>query len=367
MATLLLLTRELRHRWGELLLTGALIAAVVAVLGVQRVASSASEESVHGLAHRLGKNMLVVPASVDLADVHQLKYGDAALPAEYVARLQESALAQHIRLVSPSLRGEADFGGVRLLVVGNDDWVAPPSLSSGSAAILGEEAARRLQAKPGDRLHVAGQELSVEEVSPMAPEGLDAAVFVPLATAQTLLGKPGALNVLRLGGCWCSVDVPTLGRQVEQLLPGTRAVTVAGVLQAQKGSIAQVQRYSTVLHVAGVGLIVAMVAALGVAHVRRHRREIGLLLAAGLPPSQIALQFVLKAALTALLAAAGGCAATGWVAGVAGAALLPLPLVATPAAALTGALWALGAAVVASLVPALRAARLEPVVALRED
>ena len=41
---------------------------------------------------------------------------------------------------------------------------------------------------------------------------------MPLAAAQRVLGRPGELSALRLGGCWCRIDVATLAGEVEKLV-----------------------------------------------------------------------------------------------------------------------------------------------------
>ena len=56
---IVLFVRSLMHRWFELVLTSIVVAAVIATLTTQRALSSSTEEQVHGLAHKLGKNMLV--------------------------------------------------------------------------------------------------------------------------------------------------------------------------------------------------------------------------------------------------------------------------------------------------------------------
>ena len=66
---------SLSHRWIELLLGAVAIALPVAALTVHQSLASKTDEEVHELAHRLGKNMLVVPAETDLADFYALRFG----------------------------------------------------------------------------------------------------------------------------------------------------------------------------------------------------------------------------------------------------------------------------------------------------
>ena len=139
--------------------------------------------------------------------------------------------------------------------------------------MVGAEAARILGVKGGSPLRLGGSSFTVLQAADAPPDGLDRAVFMPLAAAQRVLGRLGEISALRLGGCWCRIDVATLAGQVERLLPGTRAVTVAGMIEAQKGSVATMQRYSGVLHATGIGVVALVIASLVASQARRRRRE----------------------------------------------------------------------------------------------
>ena len=75
-----LLLAELRRRWFEYLLACIAVAAVVTASVTQRAITAAADSAVHDLAHRLGKNMLVVPATTDLEPFHARRFGRKALP-----------------------------------------------------------------------------------------------------------------------------------------------------------------------------------------------------------------------------------------------------------------------------------------------
>jgi putative ABC transport system permease protein len=252
-----------------------------------------------------------------------------------------------------------------VLLVG-DDGLAP-SPGGPVPAVLGPAAALRLGVTPGGALQLGGQPVVVAGVAAPPPDGLDHAVFVPLAAAQAMLGRPGEITAARLAGCWCSIDVAALGAEIERLVPGTRAITVAGMLAAQKGSVAEMSRWSGPMLAAGLVLVGALVAALVAAQARRRTRELGLLVAIGAPPRRVALTFVAQSAALGAIAGAAGWAlaipASRWVgARVLGSAVTPpsgLFWTAVAVAALVSA--------AASALPALRAAAKDPTVVLRES
>jgi putative ABC transport system permease protein len=219
----------------------------------------------------------------------------------------------------------------------------------------------------GGTLQVAGRPLYVAEVLPAAPDGLDEAVFVPLPAAQRILGREGEVSAARLAGCWCSIDVAALGKQIEQLLPGSRAITVAGMLAAQKGSVAEMKRWSGPISVAGAVLVAGFVAALVASQARRRTRELGLLVAIGAPPEKLAATFVLQAGALGAISGAAGWAVAHPISHVLGERLVGAAV--TPP---SGLLWvsvalAAGVSAAAAAVPAFRAAAKDPTVVLGES
>ncbi len=356
----MILLGGLRRRWPEHLLAGVVIAAVVAGLGALRATSSAAEAEVHDIAHRLGRNMLLLPADVAPADFYAQRYR-GGLSDSAPERIKASPAGQHIKSMEARLYGNLEVQGRPVILVGQDlGW---PALPDGRVpAVAGAEAARMLGLKAGGTLPLGADRLAILEVSDQPPDGLDSALFLPVEAAQRLLGRPGELSAIRLAGCWCRVDVKTLGAQIEAALPGSRAITVASVLQAQQGTVDVVRRYGTALHLLAAALVVALVAGLAIAGARRRARELGLLSAIGVPPGRLASLLVLESALVGL---AGGLAGWLWADPISrylvGAAAAAAP---APSFALVLGAAALSAA--AAAFPALRAAALDPAVALRE-
>jgi ABC-type lipoprotein release transport system permease subunit len=363
-----LFLRSLRYRWLEYLLAAVVVALAVATLTVQRSLSSSTEDHIHDLAHKLGKNMLVVPSRMDLSDFYSMQYDHSSMPDSYPARIQNSQVSPHISVIQSRLYANLQMSDTDLIVVGEHNIRAGREYRpvSRGKVLLGETASTRLGLTRSDDLVVNDLDLTVQEVIDTPPDGLDVGVFASLETAQEALQRPGEINAMRLAGCWCSLDVPTLAGQVENVLPNTKAVTVAGMLKAQKGTIAEAERYSVVTLVVAILLIGGVVIVLMVSQVRRQVREIGLLIATGASPFGIVLMFVLTAALVGVF---------GGLAGY----LLGFPLTATVASTLIGLplpvpesllgrtlAFSTLVSVLSALLPAVYAAQLDPAEALRE-
>jgi hypothetical protein len=362
-----LILAELRRRWLEYLLAALAVAAVVAALVAHRAVTHSAENAVHDLAHRLGKNMLVVSADADPEAFHAGRYGREALPSSMRETIAASPLAQHVRGMQLRLYGETEIAGGRALLVGDDGFSPQAAALDPAPAVLGPAAARRLGVARGGTLDVAGRRLTVMDVADPAPDGLEDAVFVPLPVAQAALGRPGEVTAARLAGCWCSIDVAALGTEVEKLIPGSRAITVAGMLAAQKGSVAEMNRWSGPMYGAGLVLVAGLVAALVASQARRRTKELGLLVAIGAPPAKVAFTFIAQSLILGGISGALGWAlalpVSRWVGErVIGAAVSP------PG----GLFWtSVGIAAVVSAgaasIPAARAAAKDPTVVLRES
>jgi hypothetical protein len=361
-----LLLADLRKRWLEYLLAGTAIAAVVAALVSQRAVTRSAESSVHELAHRLGKNMLVVPAAADLEAFYSGRYGPEALPDSIGATIAASPLAQHVQGMQLRLHGQAETARGHVQLVGDDGFPPGTAAWNPAPAVLGPAAALRLGAARGSTVSIGGRSFTVADVAVPAPDGLDEAVFVPLPVAQAVLGRPGEVSSARLAGCWCSIDVAALGKGLEELIPGSRAITAAGMLSAQQGSVAEMKRWSGLMYGAGAALVILLVAALVASQARRRTQELGLLVAIGAPPGAVALTLVAQAAVLGALSGAAGWVlaipASRWVGDrVLGSAVSPPPGLFWASVALAAVVSAVAAA-----VPAGRAAAKDPTVVLRE-
>lgn len=365
---LYLFFRGLRYRWLEFLLAAVVVMLVIATLTVQRSLSSSTEEQIHSLAHKLGKNMLIVPSDTDLTEFYSMRYGDVSMPDTYPEKVHASKVGQHIRSLQSRLYANVETASTALTLIGEQRIVGgrhsgafPPD-----QALIGETAARTVGVSRFDDLQINDQTLTVAGVIQNPPEELDMGVYASLETVQATLNRPGEINAMRLAGCWCRLDVPGLAAEIEQILPGTRAITVAGVMKAQKGTIVEAKKYSLITLAVAILLIGGIMIALMLSQVRRQIREIGLLLATGATPRHIALLFVASAAL---VGGAGGLA--GYYVGIpltasVASALIGLPLPVSEDLLGMTLVFSILVSSLAAFPPAAYAARLDPAEVLRE-
>jgi lipoprotein-releasing system permease protein len=241
--------------------------------------------------------------------------------------------------------------------------------------IVGMELASDLGVVVGDKLRVApsngsGVTLTVSGIVDLGSKGVNQRnTYVGLHTAQSLLNLPGGVS---------SIDV-TL-EDVYAAEDVARLITAATGVQADSWIATNAQFYTAVSAqiVANttirffVGLAVAFgIAAVLIVSVVQKSKEIGILRAMGASRGQIMRVFLVQGAVLGLIgsmvgSALGGLAIVAWrhlAINADGTPMFPLELEAGLLIAAT--LIATATGLVAALAPALRGARLDPVVAIR--
>ena len=256
-----------------------------------------------------------------------------------------------------------------------DYLVAGAARLSSEDILLGTELARDLGAAVGDKIVVgaasgATRSLTVAGLLDFGSKGANQRVaFVALRTAQSLLGLIGGVTSIDL-----VVRDPfaaeTIARRIAALHDVKAESWIATNAQFFAAMRAQIAT-NTLIRVF-VGLSVAFgIAAVLVVSVIQRSKDIGILRAMGTRRGQILRVFLIQGGLLgfagSLLGAALGIGALVWWHSIArqadGSELVPLVVEARLFVAT--ALLATATGILAAAAPALRAARLDPVVAIR--
>lgn len=296
-----------------------------------------------------------------------------------------------VMVVSPSVSGSAlavrGNANRAISIVGMDPAVyyeivkIPDYIVAGDAQIdtddiiIGTELARDLGANTGDKLTVraasgSSRILTIKGIVDLGNKGVNQrATFVMLRTAQSLLSLIGGVTTidLRIDDVYAA---ETLAQQIQASIP----------IQADSWIKTNAQ-FFTAVHAQGtantlirlfVGLSVASgIAAVLVVSVIQRSKDIGILRAMGTSRSQVLRIFLIQGGLLALIGSLFGSALGGEAAilyhnytrQADGSELFPLVL--GPGLFVGSVLLATLTGVVAAIVPALRAAKLDPVVAIR--
>jgi putative ABC transport system permease protein len=249
----------------------------------------------------------------------------------------------------------------------------------GAHVVLGPKLARELfgsDSPLGDRVRIGGRSFLV--VGIMAPKGillgldLDDSAFVQVASAMALFSvdELNEIDVLTRTAEAVPPAVESMRRLLTERHRGQEDFTIT-TQQEMLDTFGRIISMVTVAvsGIAGISLLVGGVGILTIMWISVHERtnEIGLLRALGLTPTTVSMLFLVESVFIACVGGLAG-VATGFGLGSLIRLFVPgLPL-ATPPAAVAAALgMSLVVGLASGYLPARRAAKLDPVEALRAE
>lgn len=286
--------------------------------------------------------------------------------------------------VAPSLMDTVSFEDANLVSVLANGWEGGTLLFRGvrilngrayrpgeaKVVLLGRVLALNLGKRVGDPVDIAGEPFRVIGIFESQSLFENGGLVVPLGELQRMMGRQGQVTGFVVKARSPEADaLQALGRRVEAAVPGVAATPardyVAGDVQIRLARAMASATTAVALVLGSVGLLNTMVMA-----VAERTGEIGLLRALGWKRRRVLGLVLGEAALLGLL----GTIAGGLLAVVGVRALLLAPSVRAfidpdlaPATWAIGAAMGLGLSVLGGLYPALRAAALDPIEALRHD
>jgi hypothetical protein len=362
----------------------------------------AMEEDVKGAMRKLGFNIVILPKDQNLSDWYADDYGARYMPEQYLDRLAQSQIVTVEHLV-PRIRQKVKWPETKWAVIleGVSAEAVNPSVQSGELAfttiprgevVLGSEVHQGLGLNVGDRIQFLGRQFVVCGCRKESGTEEDVTVSVNLLDAQELLGKRGSINEILALECRSSwANLPKIRAEITRILPDTQVVEKASnvlakmhaYLQVEKEAKAAIERerqnmtrlkatwvrFALILGSLVTLICIVWLTFLAAGNVRGRQSEIGILRTLGFRSREILCIFLARATTMGLLGGllgfwAGGFLANNWLRSVGennhwwifNFRLLGFSVFV--AVAITMA---------ASWVPATRAARLDPAVALREQ
>lgn len=409
--------KELWQRKAELL-TGliAVTIGITAIVSVRTVTIS-SEDAMREQIHKLGSNMIIVPASAEVSNYYAADFGDTEMPEDYAKMLSSSPFSDKVHNMLVKLSVRINVNGSDVILTGvlpkgeietAYNWQVTglfhqqPKISAGNKTnggssnvnhgstlkslkkmeavsrmpfdaiglheiLLGSEVARQTNLNEGGSLILNGKQFTISRIMPRTGTVDDIRVYAHLHMVQDMLGKDRIINAIEIVGCGCSINLAMLSRDIEKLLPGTRVITIKHIADTQLRIVKMMRTFSGIFLAIMVPLGGAVISNYTSSNVHDRRREIGILMAIGTTPKSILLIFLQKAAVLGVI---GG--SIGYLAGT-GLALFLGPKISNvqvhpiPALYLWSVAFTVVLCLIASAIPSYRASKLDVSEVLQEE
>ena len=374
------MTKNLSRRKGRAILnTFGLILAVAVIVSTMTI-SRAVQTHIGEEVEKYGPNVVVQPVAQTLSIPYgSVVVGQSTIPEMYVDAIFGIKNSKNVRVVSPKVYGQATVKNNTFLVVGiipqkermlRTWWNVEGALPADDAdeMLVGSAVMKVLGLRVNDTLPLGGRAIKVTGSLDETGSADDYTVYIPLHTAQVVLGTGKVVNLIDVGALCNDCPVEEIARQITAAIPGVKAVPVKQAVETRMKAVGETTSFSLmlaaiVLVAGGAGVMNTMLGS-----VNERRKEIGVFMSLGADDRWLYGMFLVEAAIIGIV---GGLIGAGL--GL-GASLVASPLllgyavkaVDVPLLVLPGAIsLSLVACVVASLYPTWRAAQIDPVKALK--
>lgn len=344
-----------------------------------------------------GANIVITPRAEGIelnyggAHVSEVSFDIEMLTEQDLPKIREIPDGESINIISPKLVGAVTANGQKALLVGVDtkrEFTMKPwfslreqnGVASGGrltdlalldvpedGVLLGAGAARSFGKKVGDTLSVNGRAFTVTGVLNELGSQEDGLIYGNLLVTQELLGRPGEFSMIEVSAYCNFCPIEDIVMQLTEVLPNGRVTALRQAALVREETIDRFSSFGFAL--SGVVLLIAALVVLVtmISSVNERTREIGIFRAIGFRRVHIIEIIVLEALIVSILGGLIGFAVGNGIARYAGPYLAQMQVnvpwnsqLILPSVMLSAAL-----AVLASLYPALKAAKLDPVEALR--
>ena len=364
------------------------VSAVVSMLGIV----SGMELELGDRMDEFGANAIILPRSQGIEIGHAgAAFDIKTLTMEDIPLIYTSEVTEYLNIISPKLIGAVETDGGLVLLAGINpmaEFTQKPWLTlyrqigveagretedlalltlPPDGILLGYTASKALAAEPGDTIQLNGKPYNVFGILKRTGGEEDGLIYADLTAVQQLLDRPGELSMIEVSAYCNFCPIEEIAAGIDAVLPWGRTIPLRQAALFREESIERFSAFgyvlsALVLAIAGLVVLTTMLSA-----VHERTREIGILRAVGFRSGHILRIILLEVLMISFVGGILGFAAGSLMASTLGPFLAQLQGAVpyrfdllVPAVLLANLV-----AVAAGLIPAFKAARLDPAQALR--
>lgn len=380
MRTLTLVSKNLSRRKGRSILSAVGLILAIAVIVSTFTISRSMEVQVGNEIEKYGPNIVVTPkASAVNIPYGNVVVGDTRIPEISVDQILQIPNRANIRVLSPKLYGQVEYGNNSILLVGmipskeielKKWWNISGTLPQNDTneVIVGAALKASMDLEAGSIIQFDHTPFVVTGLVSETGSVDDYSVFMPLHTAQKLLGLNGSVSLIDVGALCNNCPVEVISKQIMYAVPGVKATPVMQAVETRMKAVEQTASFSLLL--AAIILVVGCAGVMNtmLASVHERLKEIGIFMSLGADNRHLYKMFFWESVVLGLV---GGL--IGILVGILSSILFgsvfinlqiniaEIPLYTIPLAIALSVLSCLAA----SLYPTWRASKVDPVKALK--
>jgi putative ABC transport system permease protein len=370
------------------LVTGLLLA--VASFVTLFIVSENVNQSVASDLDEFGANMLITPKSDGLnlnyggVSVTGLTFESGSLKQDDIALIKTIKNRDNLSIIAPKLFAASKIdpaggAGEKNIIVSGVDFKEEIRLkklwqvngkypAKENETVIGSEVNKVLGLGLNQKINLNNEEFIITGILNETGSQDDGLIFIDLTKAQILFNKQNQLSLIEIAARCYDCPIEEIVRQSSEKLPGAKVTAIKQSIESKMTAIHRFEHFS--LGISSVILIISLLIVFTNvnASVNERTREIGIFMAVGFKRWHI-----IKIIILEVLIASFAAGILGFFIGVAAAKIITpilsmnesLEINFSYILLLTSAGMAVLAGLLASVLPALKAARLDPTVAFR--
>jgi putative ABC transport system permease protein len=395
---LLLVKKEMFERKTQLMTSFLAIFLGISVIVAVRNINIFSEKIVSDQLSSLGANIMILPKSMNIQNYYNADLNNETIPEDYINILADSSLSG-VENFSPKLSSKVQLSGKDYILTGilpvneikaKQSWEGKGIFSNPATcgiktpvtqqtqvrrniidelgeneALIGFDVSQTLGIVQDQEISVNDKKFKVISTLPMTGTIDDTRIFVNLKTAQEMTGNIGRISAIEVVGC-CQEISKGLINEINRMVPDAKVITITQIVDTQIKMNKTMSDLSLLLLILIMLIGGATIANYMFTNVFERRKELGTLLAMGASSSMITYMLMIKALFLGVFGGIAGYLIGSGIAmalgpSITGGSVTPLwnlGLLALAIAVLTS--------IIASIIPAFKAANVDPTVILQE-